>query len=89
MFPSVVGTARTLRLENPRDYDVTIDGEHLFIGYLAEESLDRREMASESKLHPETRVLFLTALALAANGEPMSITTGVPVVPSTRRKLKC
>jgi plasmid segregation protein ParM len=78
-FPSAVGTARPLRLENGQDYDVVVDGEHLFIGYLAEESFDRREMASESKLHPETRALFLTALALVANGEATSITTGVPV----------
>jgi hypothetical protein len=46
-FPSVVGTGRRLNLENHQDYDAVIDGEHLFIGQLAEESLDRREMASE------------------------------------------
>lgn len=82
-FPSAVGTARALRLESKQDYDVVIDGEHLFVGRLAEESLDRREMASESKLHPETRALFLTALALEANGEPLSITTGAPVAQHT------
>ena len=58
---------------------MVIDGEHWFVGYLAEESLDRRGMASESKLHPETRALFLTALALVASGGPASITTGIPV----------
>jgi plasmid segregation protein ParM len=78
-FPSVVGTGRKLNLENRQDYDVAIDGEHFFIGHLAEESIDRREMASESKLHLETRALFLTALALATKGEPTIITTGAPV----------
>jgi len=80
IFPSVVGTARRLKLENEADYDIKIDGKHYFVGWLADEAYDRREMASESKIHDETRVLFLTALSLMLNSEePLLITSGLPV----------
>lgn len=75
-FPSVVGEARELRLGDGGDYRVTIDGQAYFVGALAEESFSRREMATESKVTPETAVLFLTALALAGGGD---VTTGLPV----------
>lgn len=81
-FPSIVGTARNLRLENAADYRVTIGGDSYFVGHLANESYDRREMASESKIHQETRILFLTAVALAGYTNPV-ITTGLPVAQHT------
>lgn len=75
-FPSVVGEARDLRLGDDGDYRVSIDGQSYFVGALAEESFARREMATESKVTPETAVLFLTALALAGGGD---VATGLPV----------
>lgn len=81
-FPSVVGTARDLRLENTADYYITINGEQYFVGHLANESYDRREMASESKIHQETRTLFLTAVAVVGCTDPV-ITTGLPVAQHT------
>lgn len=50
----------------------------------ADESYFVREMATESKIHTETQVLFLTVLGiLAAAGQPVSIVTGLPVAQHT------
>jgi len=79
IIPSKVGDARELRLENTSDYLVAIDGHKYFVGDLAEESYSCREMATESKIHQETKILFLTAVALAWDRNPLVITTGLPV----------
>jgi hypothetical protein len=88
-FPSVVGSARRLHLENEADYDVKVDGKHFFVGWLADESYDRREMASKSKIHEETKVLFLTALALMISPDDSTvIISGLPVAQnSTETKI--
>lgn len=78
-FRSAVGEWRQRNLEADRDYEVEIDGCKYFVGDLAEESHFRREMATTNKIHEETRILFLTALALVAKEEEIVVTTGLPV----------
>jgi plasmid segregation protein ParM len=88
---SAVGKARNRNLVENLNYSVEIDGRQWFVSDLARESFFKRQMASESKIHEDTRVLFLTSLALIT--EPNSeliITTGLPVKQHTteiKRKL--
>jgi plasmid segregation protein ParM len=79
-FPSRIGTARQLQLESGLDYEVEINGDKYFVGWLAEEALDRRGVVGESKFLKEMKICFLTALALAnCPGKRNYITTGLPV----------
>lgn len=90
-FPSLVGEARALRLGAAGDYQVELDGSAYFVGLLAEESWTRREMATESKLHDETRVLFATALGIAHPPAGVVVVTGLPVeqhTPETKAALQ-
>ncbi|MGE4274405.1 MAG: ParM/StbA family protein [Desulfitobacterium sp.] len=88
---SIVGKARSRNLVEDRDYLVEIDSRQWFVGDLARESFFIRQMATESKIHEDTKILFLTSLALAA--EPASelvVTTGLPInqhTPETKQKL--
>lgn len=88
---SAVGKARARNLVEDLNYFVEIDGRKWFVGDLARESFYSRRMASESKIHEDTRVLFLTSLALVAEpGSELVITTGLPVKqhnPATKQKL--
>lgn len=83
-FKSRVGEWRERRLTSGGDYEVQVDGKRYFIADLAEESFFAREMVSESKIHQETQILFLSALALVADpGEKAAIITGLPVAHHT------
>ncbi len=83
-FKSKVGEWRERRLTSDGDYEVDVDGQKFFVADLAEESYFRREMVTESKVHQETQILFLTGLALVATpGERTMITTGLPVTQHT------
>lgn len=88
---SIVGKARSRNLIEHLNYSVEINGREWFVGDLARESFFKRQMASESKIHEDTKILFLTSIALVA--EPNSdivITTGLPVNqhnPDTKQKL--
>ena len=76
-FPSRVGEWRQRRLNSGGDYELEYNGKKYFIGDLAEESYTVREMATESKLHDETKLLFITVLALYS--KDTNITIGLPV----------
>jgi len=80
-IPSVVGEWRKRKISEGGDYEVLINGQQYFVGELAAmESRFRREMTSRSKIHEETRVLTITAIALLATpGEEIRIVTGLPV----------
>lgn len=84
-FPSVVGEWQERNLSNGGNYEVTVDDKHLFVGDLAiRESYCLREMATASKVHEESRILFLTALALLTrDGEAVNVVTGLPVAQHT------
>lgn len=82
-FPSMVGEWRPLRIGDPGDYTVEVDGQRYYVGRAAEESYTRREMCLESKIHAETRLLFLTALAVARVQPGTQVVTGVPVTQHT------
>lgn len=84
-FRSAVGEWRDLRLESQRDYEVEINGVKYFVGDLATESHFCRDMTTESKIHIETKVLFLTALALLAKEDKLIVTTGLPVKQHTEK----
>jgi len=78
---SIVGEPRDLKIGDYGDYDVVINGQRHFVGELAErESRFKREMVSRSKIHEDTAILSLTALALLAEpGENIKVVTGLPV----------
>ena len=77
---SAVGKARSRNLVEDLNYLVEINGRQWFVGDLASESFYGRHMASESKIHEDTRILFLTSLALIADtNSELIITTGLPV----------
>lgn len=85
-FPSVVGEWQQRNLAtNYGDYEVIVDQHKVFIGDLAlRESYCQREMATETKIHQESKILFLSALALLAkDGEPINVVTGLPVAQHT------
>lgn len=85
-IPSCVGEWRQRRISEGGDYEVEIDGQRFFVGELAEfESRFKREMVSRSKIHEETRVLTLTAIALLADtSKPIRLITGLPVAQYTQ-----
>jgi plasmid segregation protein ParM len=79
-FRSVVGDWQKRNLSNDGDYTVEINNEKFFVGNLAlTESISPREMTTESKIHSETKTLFLTALGLTTTEEKPFIITGVPI----------
>jgi len=84
-FPSVVGEWQERNLTTGGNYEVTVDGDKCFVGDLAvKESYCQREMATESKVHQESKILFLTALGLLANeGQAVNVVTGLPVAQHT------
>jgi plasmid segregation protein ParM len=88
---SCVGKARTRKLVEDLDYLVEIDGRQWFVGDLAKESFFNRRMATESKIHEDTKVLFLTSMALSApQSLELVITTGLPInqhTTATKKKL--
>lgn len=88
---SIVGKARSRNLVENLNYFVEINGREWFVGDLARESFFKRQMASESKIHEDTRILFLTSIALASeSNSELVITTGLPVNqhnPATKQKL--
>jgi hypothetical protein len=78
-FPSIVGEARELRIKEGGEYIVEYAGQTRFVGNLAKESFSQREMATATKLHEETKWLFLTGLALVAKEPQLCVATGLPV----------
>ena len=79
-FKSVVGEWHQRNLNNDGDYDVNIDGTNYFISDLAlRESYLPREMTTESKIHEETLLLFLTGIANLARNNDLFISTGLPI----------
>jgi plasmid segregation protein ParM len=91
-FRSVVGDWQKRNLSNEGDFEVVINGSQFFVGDLAiAESLTPREMTTESKIHPETKTLFLTGVALTMTDENPIVITGVPVnqfLPKTKENLE-
>lgn len=79
-FRSAVGEWHQRNLSSGGEWDVMIDGENYFIGDLAfKEAYLPREMATESKIHEETKLLFLTGVALLARDTDIVISTGLPI----------
>jgi plasmid segregation protein ParM len=79
-FPSVVGEWRQRKISEGGNYDVAINGNRYFIGELAQqESRFARDMTTRSKIHEETKILTLTAIALQAETERVKLVTGLPV----------
>lgn len=79
-FKSVVGEWHQRNLNTEGNYDVNINGVNYFIGDLAlRESYLPREMTTESKIHEETLLLFVTGIALLAQQEDIIISTGLPI----------
>jgi len=78
---SRVGEWRERKLTSGEDYEVEYDRKTYFVHDLADESYCAREMATGSKVHPESLVLFLTALSQVAASQSVScnIVTGVPI----------
>lgn len=64
-FKSKVSEWRQRRLVNEDKYEVELNGQKFFIADLADEGFYGREMLTETKIHFETKLLFLSALALA------------------------
>jgi len=80
-FLSLVGEVQDQYLSAGGDYEVTIDGKKHYVGQKAkDESFCVTGMATESKLHPESKILILTAVGLLAKpDEPVNLVTGLPV----------
>lgn len=85
-FPAEIGPGRPLRLANDLlNTDIhlkTPDIGEWFIGTLAQESWGRRRMMTASKVHLDTKLLTLAAVARAvkAHNDPdVELTIGVPV----------
>jgi len=79
-FKSVVGEWHQRNLNTDGSYDVNIDGINYFIGDLAlRESYLPREMTTESKIHEETKLLFLTGIGQLAQDTDIMIITGLPI----------
>jgi len=77
---SIVGDWHIRNLSNGGDYEVIINGENYFVSDLAErESYAPRKMTTKSKIHEETKILFLTAIGLISEEVRPYIITGVPV----------
>lgn len=85
-FSSRVGEWRRMKLNSGGDYELQINQDKYFIGELAEESYFSRQMATESKITEETKVLFLGAIAIVADPRrKISINTGIPVKQHTKK----
>jgi len=82
-FKSVVGDWHHREISDDEEYEVIInDKEKYFVGQLAlDESFAPVEMNTASKIHNQTRVLFLTgvALSITEDDSDLFIITGVPV----------
>jgi plasmid segregation protein ParM len=83
-FPSFVGEARALNLENelrPTDIVLATNFGNFFVGDLAkDESMSGARLMTESKVHVDTKALVVAAAARAVkDGEQAAVTTGVPV----------
>jgi len=82
-FRSVVGEWHHREMSDNEEYEVIINGkEKYFVGQLAlDESIAPIEMNIASKIHNQTKVLFLTGVALSVVEEDsdLVICTGVPV----------
>lgn len=77
---SIVGDWHVRNLSNGGDYEVIINDKKHFVSDLAEkESYAPRRMSTESKIHEETKILFITALGIVAEEVRPKIITGVPV----------
>jgi plasmid segregation protein ParM len=62
------------------DVGTEIDGERYFVGNMAKESYFYRAMTSENKIHQESFVLCMTALAvLTRPKEAINLITGLPI----------
>ena len=84
-IPSIVGEWRERKISEGGEYEVSINGQQYFIGELAErESRFRREMATRSKLHEETKALTLAAIAILAEHDNIKLVTGLPVEQYTK-----
>lgn len=82
-FKSKVAEWRQRKLINESEegkYEIELDGEKYFIADLAVEGFYEREMLTESKINFETKLLFLSALALALKDDKnYQVITGLPV----------
>ncbi len=79
-FKARVGEWRDRKITFGGNYEVEIDGEKYFIADLVEESFFGRQMLLNNKVQPETRILFLSALALAIeNNDNFTVNTGIPI----------
>lgn len=83
-FKSIVGDWQPRNLSTGGNYDVEIDygnsSEKFFIGDLAkQESILPREMTTESKIHMETKILFIVGVSLLIQDNNLTIVTGLPV----------
>ena len=83
-FKSVVGDWHHREMiSDGEEYEVIINGkEKYFVGQLAlDESYAPVEMNTASKIHNQTRVLFITgvALSISEDDSDLFIVTGVPV----------
>ena len=82
-FRSVVGDWHHREISDGEEYEVIINGkDKYFVGQLAvDESVAPVEMNTASKIHNQTKVLFLTgvAISLTENNSNLFIVTGVPV----------
>jgi len=82
-FRSVVGDWHHREMSDNEEYEVIInDKEKYFVGQLAlDESVAAIEMNIPSKIHNQTKVLFLTGVALSVieQDSDLVICTGVPV----------
>ena len=92
IFRSKVGEWRERKLTDGGDYEVQLNNNKYFVADLAEESYFSREMATESKIHDETKILFLSVVGLLVKPyETVQIVTGLPVyqhTPEVKNELK-
>lgn len=79
-FKSIVGDWQVRNLSFEGEWEVEINSEKYFISDLAEsESIAARKMTTKSKIHLESKVCILSALAMVAEEEYPHIFLGVPV----------
>lgn len=79
-FPSVVGKWFQRELNTDGNYEVEVNKEKHFIGELAEIENDFSiRNTNQSKIHEETKILTLSACALLAKEEEITLITAVPV----------
>ena len=82
-FKSVVGDWHHREMSDNEEYEVIInDKEKYFVGQLAlDESYAPTEMTTKSKIHLQTKILFLTgvAISLEENDSELYVCTGVPI----------